>query len=72
MNIDPIPTASATSRSMLDSLRQIVQDVNSAPNIPAALHTAVRQTRQVLDVDVCSVYFTEPDRRRHIIVATQG
>lgn len=57
---------------MLDSLRQIVQDVNSAPNIPAALHTAVRQTRQVLDVDVCSVYFTEPDRRRHIIVATQG
>lgn len=57
---------------MLDSLRQIVQDVNSAPNIPTALRTVVRQARKVLGVDACSVYFTEQDRHRHIIVATDG
>ncbi len=57
---------------MLATLRRIVQEVSTAPNIDAALATIVRRVKQAMDVDVCSVYLTDPVQNEHVLMATEG
>jgi phosphotransferase system enzyme I (PtsP) len=57
---------------MLTSLRRIVQDVAAAPAFREALDIIVRDVRDVLGTEVCSVYLLSPERDRYQFVATEG
>ena len=59
-------------RSRLASLARVIREVDGAPDMEAALRVVVERTRELMAADVCSVYFTEHDKRRHVIVATDG
>ena len=57
---------------MLETLRNIVQDVNLAPTFRAALDLIVAQVREAMGVEVCSIYLVDPTRDRFLFVATEG
>lgn len=57
---------------MLDTLRRIVKEVNAAADLGKALRTIVDMVKQAITCDVCSVYLTDPDTRRHVLAATNG
>ncbi len=57
---------------MLETLRSIVQDVNSAPNFRAALDLIVKQVREAMGTEVCSIYLVDETRHRYVFVATEG
>ena len=40
---------------MLESLRRIVQEVNSAQNLPQVLDIMVREIKDTMKVDACNV-----------------
>jgi signal transduction protein with GAF and PtsI domain len=44
---------------MLDILRRIVQEVNSAPDLDQALQIIVQRVRESVGVDVASVYLKD-------------
>ena len=56
----------------LEALTRIVREVDSAPDLDTALSVIVRRTREVMAADVCTVYFTDNELRRHVIAATDG
>ncbi|MCF7982531.1 MAG: GAF domain-containing protein, partial [Pseudomonadales bacterium] len=56
----------------LESLNRVIREVDSAPDLETALRVVVERTRELMAADVCSVYFTDHDRQRHVIVATDG
>lgn len=62
----------STSDQRLAALGRIVREVDSAPDLNAALEILVNRTRVLMAADVCSVYFTDDDDRRHVIAATDG
>jgi phosphotransferase system enzyme I (PtsP) len=57
---------------MLYTLHRIVNDVNSAPDLGAALSLIVREVKQAVGAHVCSVYLTDFDARSHVLAATEG
>jgi phosphotransferase system enzyme I (PtsP) len=57
---------------MLETLHRIIQDVNDAPDLGAALQVIVEQVKQATRSDVCSIYLTDFERRRHVLRATRG
>lgn len=57
---------------MLNILRQIVQEVNSAPDLDDALNILVDRVQQAMKTEVCSVYVYEADTKLHILRATKG
>lgn len=57
---------------MLDSLRRIVQEVNSAHNLDEALALIVKRVKAAMRADVCSVYMTDYSRGEHVLMATEG
>ena len=57
---------------MLDVLRRIVQEVNSARTLEAALSTMVRRIRKAMRTDVCSFYLFDPDQQRLVLNDTIG
>jgi phosphotransferase system, enzyme I, PtsP len=57
---------------MLETLRRIVQAVNSAPDLQTALNIIVRRVKQAIRADVCSVYLVDFDNREHVLQATDG
>ncbi len=57
---------------MLSTLHRIVQEVNSASDLTEALSIIVRRVREAIKTDVCSVYLTDFDQRRHVLMATEG
>jgi phosphotransferase system enzyme I (PtsP) len=57
---------------MLDVLRSIVQEVSAARDLDQALATTVGRVKSALEVDVCSVYMTEPDRNELVLMASDG
>ena len=57
---------------MLDMLRAIVQEVNTAANLDAALSIIVRRVRDAMGTEVCSVYMRDPGSGRYIFEATEG
>jgi len=57
---------------MLDTLRRIIQEVNTAPDLERALEIIVQRVRETVDVDVASVYLVDTDKRRYELRATEG
>jgi phosphotransferase system enzyme I (PtsP) len=57
---------------MLDTLHRIVKEVNSASDLEQVLTIIVRQVKQSINADVCSVYLTDFERRDHVLMATEG
>jgi phosphotransferase system enzyme I (PtsP) len=57
---------------MLETLRQIVQEVNAATGLEDALQIIVRRVRDAMGTEVCSVYLRDPDGERFIFRATEG
>jgi phosphotransferase system enzyme I (PtsP) len=57
---------------MLDSLRHIVQEVNSAHDLNEALALIVERVKQTMHADVCSVYLADYGRHELVLMATDG
>lgn len=57
---------------LLDRLRKIVQEVDSAPNFTAALDTMVTSVRETMGTEVCSVYLLDDKSNRYVLMATEG
>ena len=57
---------------MLETLHRIVNEVNAAANLEAALDTIVNRVKAAINSDVCSVYLTDFEGRTHILSATAG
>ena len=57
---------------MLDSLRRIVQEVNSAHDLDEALALIVERVKSTMHTDVCSVYLADPESGEHVLMATDG
>lgn len=58
--------------SMLNSLRQIVQAVNTAPSLKQALDLIVSRVRASMGTQVCSVYMLEASTGNYISAANEG
>ena len=56
----------------LAGLSRIVQEVDAASDLNAALEILVSRTRLLMAADVCTVYFTEDEAQRHVVAATDG
>ena len=57
---------------MLTTLRRIVQDVAAASSFQEALRIIVRDVREALGTEVCSIYLLSPEGDRYLFVATEG
>jgi phosphotransferase system enzyme I (PtsP) len=58
--------------SMLETLRRIIQEVNTAPDLEQALKIIVQRVRASVKVDVASVYLRDAERREFVLRATEG
>ena len=58
--------------NMLDSLRAIVQEVNSARSLPEVLSIIVREVHGAMDAEVCSVYLFDETDQRYVLMSTKG
>ena len=57
---------------MLDMLRAIVQEVNTAEDLDSALEIIVRRVRDAMGTEVCSVYMVDPKSGDLVLRATEG
>ena len=57
---------------MLGTLRKIVQEVNAAKDLKAALGIIVLRVREAMGSQVCSVYLLDPESDRFVLMATEG
>ncbi len=57
---------------MLEPLSRIVQAVNRAESLDEAVRIIVREVKQAVGADVCSVYLTDAESREHVLQATDG
>ncbi|ALM51691.1 phosphoenolpyruvate--protein phosphotransferase [Halomonas huangheensis] len=57
---------------MLDVLRRIIQEVNSARSLEAALSTMVRRIRKAMRTDVCSFYLFDVEQNVLVLMETIG
>ncbi len=57
---------------MLNDLRSIVQEVNSARDLQTALDVIVSRVRSVMGTEVCTVYILDPIAQRWVFMATEG
>lgn len=57
---------------MLNTLRKIVQEVNAAKDLKAALGIIVQRVREAMGTQVCSVYLLDPESNRFVLMATEG
>ncbi|MFP5440317.1 MAG: phosphoenolpyruvate--protein phosphotransferase [Gammaproteobacteria bacterium] len=57
---------------MLEVLRRIVQEVNTAPDVPSALALLVKRVRDAMGAEVCSVYLLDEAVSRWVLMATEG
>jgi len=57
---------------MLETLRNIVQQVNAAEGLPEALDIIVKRVREAMGTEVCSVYMRDPDTGDFVFQATEG
>ncbi|WP_455218399.1 phosphoenolpyruvate--protein phosphotransferase [Kaarinaea lacus] len=57
---------------MLDTLRQIIQEVTVAQNLDHALKVIVSRVKKAMDVDVCSVYMMDREEGCNVLMATDG
>lgn len=59
-------------RNMLESLRSIVQEVNTADHLQAVLDITVSRVQDAMGTEVCSIYLREPAQQRLVFSATEG
>jgi len=57
---------------MLNTLRKIVQEVNAAKDLKAALGISVLRVKEAMGSQVCSVYLLDPETNRFVLMATEG
>lgn len=57
---------------MLNTLRKIVQEVNAAKDLQAALAIIVQRVKEAMGSQVCSVYLLDPEANRFVLMATEG
>ena len=57
---------------MLDRLREIVQEVNTARDLQSALDVIVSRVRAAMSTQVCSVYLLDADISCHVLMASEG
>lgn len=57
---------------MLDTLRRIVQEVSTAPNLDKALAIIVRRVKEAMGVDACNVYLKDAADDCYVLMATDG
>ena len=57
---------------MLDVLRRIVQEVNLANDLEQALNIIVNRVKNIIEVDVCSVYLMNEHDNEYVLMATDG
>ena len=57
---------------MLEQLREIVQQVNSAKDLQSALDIIVVRVREVMATQVCSVYLFDKDMNAHVLMASRA
>ena len=57
---------------MLSSLRNIVQEVNSARSLGQVLSIIVKEVRAAMDAGVCSVYLFDESDQRYVLMASEG
>lgn len=57
---------------MLEVLRRVIQEVNGARNLDAALATMVRRIRKAMRTDVCSFYLYDGDIDELVLMETIG
>ncbi|TFH86641.1 phosphoenolpyruvate--protein phosphotransferase [Billgrantia azerbaijanica] len=57
---------------MLEVLRRVIQEVNGARNLDAALATMVRRIRKAMRTDVCSFYLYDGDIEELVLMETIG
>ena len=57
---------------MLNTLRKIVQEVNAAKDLKAALGIIVQRVKETMGTQVCSVYLLDPETNRFVLMATDG
>ena len=57
---------------MLEMLRAIVQEVNTAKDLSAALRIIVQRVRAAMDSEVCTVYMLDTQTGRYVFQATEG
>ncbi|WP_405119311.1 phosphoenolpyruvate--protein phosphotransferase [Pseudomonas leptonychotis] len=57
---------------MLNTLRKIVQEVNAAKDLNAALGIIVQRVREAMGSQVCSVYLLDPESNCFVLMATEG
>ncbi|MFT7267465.1 MAG: phosphotransferase system enzyme I (PtsP) [Porticoccus sp.] len=58
--------------SILESLRKIVQEANSAKNFDEVLSVIVRQVKNTMDTSVCSVYLYNNKDDNYALMASDG
>lgn len=58
--------------SILKVLRQIVQDVSTAPDLNAVLAITVGRVQKAMKTEVCSVFLFHQESRRYVLRATKG
>jgi len=57
---------------MLEVMRRIIQEINSAKNLDEALTLIVNRIKQVMKTDVCSVYLCDIPHKQIVLMATDG
>lgn len=57
---------------MLQTLRKIIQEMNSATNLSDALDLVVRQVRDETNAEACSVFLVNEKNGEHVLMATAG
>ena len=57
---------------MLDRLREIVQEVNTAKDLQTALDIIVWRVREAMNTQVCSVYLLDSEINSHVLMASEG
>ncbi|MCA1772363.1 MAG: phosphoenolpyruvate--protein phosphotransferase [Halomonas sp.] len=57
---------------MLEVLRRVIQEVNGARNLDAALATMVRRIRKAMHTDVCSFYLYDKELESLVLMETIG
>ncbi len=57
---------------MLQTLRRIVQEVNSTRDLSLVLEIIVRRVKEAIDADVCSIYLFDENETTFTLMATDG
>ena len=60
------------SNMQLDTLRRIVQEINTSVSLHDSLEIMVNQVSQAMHVDVCSIYLLDERNQRYVLMATKG